>query len=206
MILIAMIFIAVAILQCIGNFLINVLISSDASKLSSSITEIGSHLLSSNKLSDIHILRGKSNEYQYDKRVIVLTGKSFRNKITSLAILSHEIGHATQFREKPYLVKKQRRIDTLLSFSIVILVVGLVLSIVFPGLIIIDIAALFGIIYSDLFNLSLEIDASKRASKMIKNLGYNHYAMTVTRILLSAAALTYLSSVTRVALNLMKNK
>ena len=147
-----------------------------------------------------------SDHYNPKKKEVVLSSSIHRgNNIAAVSVAAHEVGHAVQHGEKSILMMIWQVVGLVANISSQILWPIMILGMVFGlgslygpvGDIFVYIGlAFFGItlIYS-LANLPLELDASRRALKMLKKTGdYDKEELAGAKVVLDAAALTYLAA------------
>ena len=168
-------------------------------------------LLSANHVADITVGRVKgslTDHYNPSKEVVNLSDATYgQSSVASVAVAAHELGHVMQKQEGylPYRIRTALvpavNFGSFLAMPLVL--VGLLIDL-FVGVSAPDtgfwIAMVGVILYGGSFVFSLatlpvELDASRRAGKMLRAEGIlSEDEMPGARQVLSAAALTYLAS------------
>jgi len=185
--------------------------------------EAARKLLDANQLSHVQIEESKgflSDHYDSSEQVIRLSDSNFnQSTLAGIAIAAHEIGHAIQDANKSRLYRFRKSIMNFIIFSVriklqyILIVIGvgmIVLGIeteMLPdtqamrmasaALILIGVALPVLDTFFPIVTLSVEIDASKRALAMLKELEMinDDEEEKQTKEILDAAALTYVSAV-----------
>ena len=171
-------------------------------------SELANHFLEKFELDGVKVVKGKPDENHYDPsgRVVCLSPEVFDGKsLTSVAVATHEIGHAIQFtKNEPvsrlrgkYLNKAQTIKNIGIFFIMIMPIVGLVFRIPHLALL----TALVGIvtmIVSVLMYVAVlpeEFDASfKKALPILEEGGYvNQENLPAIRQILRACAYTYVA-------------
>ena len=173
--------------------------------------EIARKILDKNGLSNIYVVatNGYLTDHYDPKRKVIRFSKDVYegSSVSSMAIASHECGHAIQDKEG-YLFLKLRSlifpiVNIATSVSYYIILIGFIfemLDLVYIGIGLTSLGLLFQII-----TLPVEFNASKRAEKEIDTM---HLADTeeksgVKKVLVSAA-LTYVAGVLTSALQILR--
>ncbi len=168
-------------------------------------------LLDANGLFDVNVesVPGKlTDHYDPRSRVVRLSDATYRSgSVASLGVVAHEVGHAVQHSHHYVpLVVRDAVVPTAnigSSLSWIVFFLGLILSNGFllkVGIILFSFFVLFTLI-----TLPVELDASHRALKMLKNVVVmNEGEVTMAKKVLSAAALTYVAAVAMSALQLLR--
>ncbi len=168
-------------------------------------------LLDANGLFDVRVeaVPGKlTDHYDPRSRVVRLSDATYRSgSVASLGVVAHEVGHAVQHAHHyvPLVVRDAvvptANIGSTLSWIIFFL--GLIFTNAFLlkiGIILFSFFVLFTLV-----TLPVELDASHRALKMLKNVVVmNEGEVTMARKVLNAAALTYVAAVAMSALQLLR--
>lgn len=168
-------------------------------------------ILDSKGLQDIKIneVNGYlTDHYDLSKKVINLSSHNYEEgSLASVAVAIHEVGHALQDKDD-YLFLRIRSflvpvVNFISSSGYVAIIIGLILGAF--SLIRISILVELSILIFQLVTLPVEIDASKRALKEIKkaNLLLDD-EVGQARMVLIAAALTYVASVLTTLLELFR--
>ena len=173
--------------------------------------EVARKILDSKGLQKIYVVETKGNltdHYDPKRKVVRLSTEIYHGKsIASLAVAAHECGHAIQDKEG-YLYMKMRSIlfpvvnvATMFSYFVIFLGVLLeALDLVFVGIGLVGTGLVFQIV-----TLPVEIDASKRAEKMVDELKMaSKEEQNGVNKMLMAAGLTYVAGVLASALELLR--
>jgi len=147
----------------------------------------------------------------YDPRanVLNLSDSTYNsNSIASLGVAAHEVGHAVQHREEYFLLKVRSVLVPITNigskFAIPLLIVGVLIellagsnvlgsfgtALILIGIIAYALATVFALV-----TLPVEIDASRRARRMLVETGVlNTTEVKQAKEVLDAAALTYVAA------------
>lgn len=168
-------------------------------------------ILDENGLSNINIeeVSGVLGDH-YDPRTktVRLSSAIYRNtSIASASVAAHECGHAIQDKEGYFFLKLRNSIVPLVNFAsyagyfaILIGVIASSLKIIWVGII-----AEVVILVFQLITLPVEFDASKRALKQLeKQKILEKIEISTSKKMLTAAALTYVASVTATILEILR--
>ena len=173
--------------------------------------EVARKILDNNGLGDVHIVEVKGNltdHYDPSRKVVRLSSDIFHGTtIASTAIAAHECGHAIQDKEGYFYMRFRAfifpivRIATSVSYAIIF--IGLLLQtldLVYIGIAFVGLGLVFQII-----TLPVEINASKRAKKIINDLSLSTEVENEgVAKMLDAAAMTYVAGVLASALQLLR--
>lgn len=172
--------------------------------------DVARMILDHNGLKDIDIVevRGTmTDHYDPSRQVVRLSTDVFHeNSIASMAIAAHECGHAIQ-DDKGYLLMKIRSflvpiVNFCTKIAYIVIIIGLLasaLNIFYLGIGLIATSLVF-----QLITLPVEINASKRAMKQIKELNINHDNTNDLRVMLISAAMTYVAAVLTSILEILR--
>ena len=168
-------------------------------------------ILDENGLSNVKVeeVRGVLGDH-YDSRTktVRLSSDIYRNtSIASASVAAHECGHAIQDKEGYFFLKLRNSIVPLVNFAsyagyfaILIGVIASSLKIIWIGII-----AEIVILVFQLITLPVEFDASKRALKQLeKQKILEKIEISTSKKMLTAAALTYVASVTATILEILR--
>lgn len=168
-------------------------------------------ILDKNGLSNVKVeeVRGVLGDH-YDPRTktVRLSSDIYRNtSIASASVAAHECGHAIQDKEGYFFLKLRNSIVPLVNFAsyagyfaILIGVIASSLKIIWIGII-----AEIVILVFQLITLPVEFDASKRALKQLeKEKILEKIEISTSKQMLTAAALTYVASVTATILEILR--
>lgn len=168
-------------------------------------------ILDENGLSNVKVeeVRGVLGDH-YDPRTktVRLSSDIYRNtSIASASVASHECGHAIQDKEGYFFLKLRNSIVPLVNFAsyagyfaILIGIIASSLKIIWIGII-----AEIVILVFQLITLPVEFNASKRALKQLeKQKILEKIEISTSKKMLTAAALTYVASVTATILEILR--
>ncbi len=173
--------------------------------------EVARKILDKNGLSDVYVVatNGYLTDHYDPKRKVIRLSKDVyeKNSVSSMAIASHECGHAIQDKEG-YLFLKIRSaicpiVNIATSLSYYIIIIGLIfelLDLVYIGITF----TFFGLIFQ-IITLPVEFNASIRAEKEINkmHLATGDEKSEVKKVLVSAA-LTYVAGVITSAIQILR--
>ena len=142
-----------------------------------------------------------------DKSLGLSDGVANNKSIASLAIVAHEMGHARQDAENMSIIKIRNFVFPFANIAsnaaIPLFIIGLIFSfsaLMNIGIILFVIVAIFY-----LLTLPLEINASSRGLKMLKEGNYlNSGEINGARSVLTAAALTYIAALASAILTVLR--
>jgi Zn-dependent membrane protease YugP len=127
--------------------------------------------------------------------------------VASMAVVAHELGHAQQYQQRSPLIAMRSFLVPAMRFSpmasYLLIVLGLMLNVIGLaqlGILIYGVVVLFMIL-----TLPVEIDASLRGLRLLKDAGFMQSAddSSGSRSVLTAAALTYVAAAVTSLLNLL---
>lgn len=162
--------------------------------------EVAQRILRENNLDDIEIVEisGElSDNFNNSKRRVSLSSDIYNGRtIASCAVAAHECGHAVQYKVGYIPIKIRNmlvpfvNIGNTLGYIVIVISLAASLTKLFTiGIILISFAVLF-----QLVTLPCEFDASRRANKMLLEMGLitddEHHG---TKAMLKAAAFTYVA-------------
>ena len=168
-------------------------------------------ILDKNDLKDVDVEEVKgylSDHYDPSKKVVRLSSSNYNgSSIASVSVASHECGHAIQDKVGYTFMRFRSSLVPIVNFSsyagYIAIVIGLLLSSI--KVIFIGIALELVILLFQIVTLPVEIDASKRALKEIDKLSFlegDEYKSG--KVVLIAAALTYVASVAAALLEILR--
>jgi Zn-dependent membrane protease YugP len=127
--------------------------------------------------------------------------------VASMAIAAHELGHVQQYQTGSGLIKARGFLLPALQFSPTISYIAILFGLWFnmTGLLWLGILFFGLMVLFSLLTLPVEIDASRRATKLLQEAGLmqNENDAKGTRAVLTAAALTYLAAAVTSILQLL---
>ena len=173
-------------------------------------SEITRRILDDNGLSDIKIegVRGSLTDHYDPKAGVIRLSDSVRNStsVAAIGVAAHEAGHAVQRKEEYAPIKWRNAVLPVVSFASYAAVPLAILGYIFSytlmtlGILLFSITVLF-----QLITLPVEFDASKRALKTLSENGYLYgEELNGAKKVLSAAAMTYVSSALVAVMNLLR--
>jgi len=132
---------------------------------------------------------------------------SKRNSVASMAITAHELGHIQQYQSGSALIKARGFLLPALQFSPTISYIAILLGLWFnmTGMLWLGIIFFALMVLFSLLTLPVEIDASKRGTRLLQEAGLiqNETDAQGSRAVLTAAALTYLAAAVTSILQLL---
>ena len=173
--------------------------------------EIARKILDKNGLSNIYVVATNgylTDHYDPKRKVIRLSKDVYEgSSVSSMAIASHECGHAIQDKDGYFFLRFRNSIIPLVNIAsylgYVAILIGLFLSTF--GLIWLGIIMEFVILFFQLITLPVEFNASSRALENLINLNIvSDQEMVYSKKMLFAAALTYVASVATAVLQIAR--
>ncbi len=173
--------------------------------------EVARKILDSNNLEKIYVVATGGNltdHYDSSRKVIRLSKDIYDNEsIASLAVASHECGHAIQDKDGYFFMRLRSfiypivRIGTMFSYLVIFIgAVAEAMNIIYLGIALVALGLIF-----QLVTLPVEFDASKRALIELKKLGLvTNDELDGAKKMLTSAALTYVAGVLASALELLR--
>ena len=162
--------------------------------------EVAERILKENNLDDIDVVEisGElTDNFNNSKRRISLSSDIYNGRsIASSAVAAHECGHACQYKTGYIPIKIRNmlvpivNIGNTLGYIVIVISLAASLAKLFTiGIILISLALVF-----QLVTLPCEFDASRRANKMLLNMGLiTKEEQSGTKSMLRAAAFTYVA-------------
>ncbi len=162
--------------------------------------EVAKKILSENNLDNIKVgeVSGDlSDHYNNSKKIINLSSDIYNGKtIASCAVAAHECGHALQYKEGYTPIKIRNILVPFVNFGnslgYIVIIISLAASLTklfIIGIILISFALIF-----QLITLPVEFDASRRANKILLEMGIiTKEEQEGTKKMLKAAAFTYVA-------------
>lgn len=173
--------------------------------------EVAREILDKNGLQDIYVVETKGNltdHYDPRRKVVRLSSDVYHKEaISSVAVAAHECGHAIQDKDNYSFMRIRAALVPFVNFSsyagyfaIVIGVVTNLIDLIWLGILFEVVILLF-----QLVTLPVEIDASKRAMKELETMAVlDKDELDKGRMVLIAAAMTYVASVASAVLELLR--
>jgi Zn-dependent membrane protease YugP len=173
--------------------------------------EVARYILDNYGLSDIDVVETGgylSDHYDPKNRVIRLSKNNYREaSIASVAVACHECGHALQDKEKYLFFKIRSALVPVVNFSSYAGYFAILLGCLFGSLDLIwlGIFAEIVILLFQLVTLPVEINASRRGLKELKNSNYlTNNEISGGKVMLTAAASTYVASVASTVIEILR--
>lgn len=172
--------------------------------------DMAKKILDNNGLGSLYIVETKgtmTDHYDPTRKIVRLSSEVYNEEsISSIAIAAHECGHAIQDKEGYLFLRFRSKIFPIVNiatkFAYIVLIIGVILE--FMDLILAGIFLVgFGLVFQ-LVTLPVEIDASKRAIKEMEKCGILHDDTDGVKVMLRAAALTYVAAVLSSALEVFR--
>ena len=173
-------------------------------------TEITRRILDDNGLSHIRIesISGNLTDHYDPKAGVIRLSDSVRNSasVAAIGVAAHEAGHAVQRKEEYAPIKWRNAVLPAVNFAsyaaLPLALIGYIFGNVLltVGILLFSITVLF-----QLITLPVEFDASRRALKTLTDNGYLYgEELTGAKKVLTAAAMTYVSSALVAVMNLLR--
>ena len=173
--------------------------------------DVAREILDKNGLSNIYVVETKghlTDHYDPKRKVIRLSSEIYHNEsIASVAVAAHECGHAIQDKDNYSFMRIRAALVPFVNlssyagyFAIVIGIITGLANLIWLGILFEVVILLF-----QLVTLPVEIDASKRALKQLENEDIlNSAELQKGKLILTAAAMTYVASVASAVLELLR--
>lgn len=168
-------------------------------------------ILSKNGLDDIYVVEtdGNLTDHYDPKRRTIRLSKDIYNgtSIASIAVASHECGHALQDKDNYTFLRIRASLVPLVNFSSALGYIAILIGIIFSSMqfFFIGIILEVVILLFQLITLPVEFNASKRALEKIEEYSLASDDEVIgAKKMLTAAALTYVASVVTVLLEILR--
>lgn len=173
--------------------------------------EVARAILDKNGLTDVHIVSVKGNltdHYDPSRKVVRLSTDIFNGtSIAAMAVAAHECGHAIQDKENYSFMRIRSALVPVVNFITYLGYFSLVISLIagITGYLMVGILILLATLVFQLITLPVELDASSRAGKQLKELGLvDQEDQEGVHKMLKSAAMTYVASVISTLLNILR--
>jgi len=173
--------------------------------------EVARMILNKNGIDYVNVVEVQgylSDHYDPRKKEVRLSGINFNeDSISSIAVACHECGHAIQDRVNYAPLKFRSSLIPFVNFSSYAGYIAIMLGIIFSSINLIWIGIILElvILLFQLVTLPVEINASKRALKELKNLNIvDDIELKKCKKVLIAAAMTYIASVASTLLEILR--
>ena len=182
-------------------------------KNSTNITgaEVARKILDKNDLKDVYVVETKgylTDHYDPTRKVVRLSSNIYHGtSIASVAVASHECGHAIQDKESYAPMRIRSSLVPITNFASYTGYIAIFIGFIFNsnsffwlGIVLLCIILLF-----QLVTLPVEFDASKRALKKIQQYALvNELDLGGSKSMLTAAAFTYVASLATTLLQILR--
>ena len=173
--------------------------------------EAARYLLDKHGLSDIDVVKTEgylTDHYDPSNKVIRLSRSVYNSaSIAAVSVASHECGHAIQDKENYTFLKIRNALVPIVNFSSYAGYFAILLGLLFGALNLVwlGIFAEVAILLFQVITLPVEINASKRALQELEtNKILNNKELSQGKTMLTAAALTYVASITTTILQVLR--
>lgn len=173
--------------------------------------EAADKILKKENIDNIYVVETNgflSDHFDPSNNVVRLSKSNFHGEsISAVAVSAHEIGHVIQHKENNILIKIRSSIVPFVNFcsrlSYIVIIVGLFLG--YYKLFYLGALIMLGILLFQLITLPVEIDASKKAIKYLKELNIlDEEELSKGKIVLIAAALTYVAGLANTVIQILR--
>lgn len=168
-------------------------------------------ILSKNGLDEIYVVETNGNltDHYDPKRKTIRLSKDIYNgtSIASIAVASHECGHALQDKDNYTFLKIRSSLVPLVNFSSAAGYIAILIGIIFSAMQLFWIGIIFEavILLFQLITLPVEFNASKRALEKIQEYSIaDSSEVSGAKKMLTAAAFTYVASVLTALLEILR--
>ncbi len=172
--------------------------------------DMAKKILEKNGLGSLYIVEAQgtlTDHYDPTRKTVKLSHDVFHgDSISSIAIAAHECGHAIQDKEAYSLLRVRSRLVPVVNLatkaSYVVILLGAFMEItdlIFAGILLVGTGLVF-----QLVTLPVEIDASRRALVQMEECGVLSGDTDGVRVMLKAAALTYVAAVITSAIEVLR--
>ena len=168
-------------------------------------------VLDKNGLSNVEILKvsgSLTDHYDPSRKTVSLSTDIYEdNSIASIAVACHECGHAIQDKEGYLMLRIRHALIPLVNISSYAGYIAIMIGVFFSFIKLVWLGIIFEVVILlfQLVTLPVEFNASSRALKQIKELGLlSKDELKGARIMLVAAALTYVASVAATVLEILR--
>lgn len=168
-------------------------------------------ILKENDVDNIYVVETSgvlTDHFDPNNNVVRLSKDNFHNEsISAVSVAAHEIGHVIQHKENNKLIRIRTSLVPIVNFSsklsYIVIVMGLVLSM--TGLFYLGIAMMSTILLFQLVTLPVEIDASRKGLKYLKDFDIlDSEELDQGKVVLKAAALTYVASLATTVIEILR--
>lgn len=168
-------------------------------------------ILDKNGLNDVHVVEVRgflTDHYDPNRKVVRLSEGVFHDDaIASVAVSAHEVGHAIQDKENYFFMRFRSLLVPFVNFVSKAGYFAILIGIIFGygNVIYLAIGMELAVLLFQLVTLPVELNASHRALKEVKNYGLaTEEDLKGIRKVLIAAAFTYVASLVTILLQLLR--
>lgn len=173
--------------------------------------EVAREILTKNGLDEVYVVETKgylTDHYDPRRKVVRLSSDVYHNEsIASVAVAAHECGHAIQDKDNYKFMRIRAALVPFVNFSSYAGYIAIVIGIISGLTNLIWLGILFEVVILlfQLVTLPVEIDASKRALKQLKEMdSLNDEELEHGKLVLTSAAMTYIASVASTVIELLR--
>ena len=173
--------------------------------------EVARTILDRNGLQDIKIEKVSGNltdHYDPKSKKIRLSSDIYSgDTIAAASVAAHECGHAIQHKENYTFLKIRASLVPVVNFSTKFGYIAVMIGLLFSSykIAIIGLLLLLAMLLFQIITLPVEFNASSRAKKQLVDLNIiDTYELEDSKIMLNAAALTYVASVLATMLQILR--
>lgn len=173
--------------------------------------EAAREILDRNGLNDVKVVETRgtlSDHYDPRSRTVALSSEIYHGtSVAGISVAAHECGHAIQDKDGYFFMRVRASLIPIVNFSSYAGYIAIVLGFMFGALNLVWLGILFeiAILLFQIITLPVEINASSRALKMVKE--YNFFTsreLGQGKVMLGAAAMTYIASVASTLIQILR--
>lgn len=173
--------------------------------------EAAREILDRNGLEDVNVVETPgtlSDHYDPRSKVVRLSSDIYHGtSVAGVSVAAHECGHAIQDKEGYFFMRVRASLVPIVNFSSYAGYVAIMIGLMFGALNVVWLGIFFeiAILVFQIITLPVEINASSRAMKMIKE--YNFFTnkeLGQGKVMLGAAAMTYVASVASTLIQILR--
>lgn len=168
-------------------------------------------ILDRNGLNDVKVVETRgtlSDHYDPRSRTVALSSEIYYGtSVAGISVAAHECGHAIQDKDGYFFMRVRASLIPIVNFSSYAGYIAIVIGFAFGALNLVWLGILFeiAILLFQIITLPVEINASSRALKLVKE--YNFFTgreLGKGKVMLSAAAMTYVASVASTLIQILR--
>ena len=168
-------------------------------------------ILDKNGLGDIKVVETRgtlSDHYDPRSKTVALSSEIYHGtSVAGISVAAHECGHAIQDKDGYFFMRVRASLIPIVNFSSYAGYIAIVLGFMFGALNLVWLGILFeiAILLFQIITLPVELNASSRALKMVKE--YNFFTsreLGQGKVMLGAAAMTYIASVASTLIQILR--